>query len=562
MSGSGIDPAAPRTLSRRTLVAKGLQVAGGAALIPAAGLAPAVARAARLRASTAQADPGTLTYAAEAGLPGLDPARWWNGFVWDGVEAIFDSILRVPTYEGKSLTPGLAGLPHVSRGGTLYTFKLRRGVMFHHGREMTADDVKFSLERLLSPELGSEGISLYNTLPIVGLPAVLHQKAKQVKGIKAVDRYTLTIQLEHPESVLPYVLSLPFASVVPRDVVERLGNKKFNLAPVGTGPFSVGGVDLAKGLTLTRFPKYWKPGTPKIQRVEWSFGLDPHLAVLRIQNGQLDLMQSQVPIGDVQQLRSDPSLVKQLVIGPVNLTYYFTVNVKRKPLDDVRVRRAIAMAIDREKMARVLKGLVKPASGGLFSPLSPYYQPGLAPKYDPTAAKALLAQAGQANGFDLEILGQTETPFAEMVQTAQADLKAIGINAKARLVTGDVFVREAYVADPPAMTAYLWDLPFPHGSYFMDGAFTEAAVKAKCCNLSVYVNPTFERLKTAAHGTNNPAQLRSLYRSMDKLVVSDVAAIPAFYYERVEFVGKRVQGYRTPATYTVVTFFRDYSLKA
>ena len=128
----------------------------------------------------------------------------------------------------------LSALPTVGAGGKSYTFHLRHGVRFHHGREMTADDVKYSLERIVTPELASQGVSLYNTLPIVGYAEVAAGKAKEATGIKVIDPYTLTIQLHEPESALLDVLALPFASIVPRDVVEHVGAKRSNKAPVGS----------------------------------------------------------------------------------------------------------------------------------------------------------------------------------------------------------------------------------------------------------------------------------------------------------------------------------------
>jgi ABC-type transport system substrate-binding protein len=473
--------------------------------------------------------------------------------------AIAEPILSLPP-QGGPLADGLAALPEANADGTLLTFTLKPGVMFHHGREMTADDVKFSLDRLLSPAFACEGASLYTGLPIVGLPEVLNEKAKEVSGIKVVDDATFTIELERPESALPYLLAMPFASVVPRDVVEDLGDEKFNLAPVGTGPYTMSNVDLEKGLVLERFADYWDPERPYIDRVEWTIGTDTELAVLQLQDGQIDMIMDRIPNSTAVQLRDDPG-AGQLLIGPVNLLYYHTLNVQSEPMQDERVRRAIAMALDRERLARTLKGLAEVVNGGLFSQLTPYYQEGIQIPFDPEGAKQLISEAG-AEGLEFEILAQEQSPFNEMAQTAQADLKAIGLNPTTKLATVEVFIEDAYNGNPPPMVTYLWDLPYPHGSYFFDGAFTEAAIDAKCCNLSMWSDPAFETLITDAHESQDPDQIVEYYKQMDQQVVAEaIAAVPMIQDVRVDFTSKRVQGVFAPTTLTTVSFFKDYWLQ-
>ncbi len=534
------------------------ETSGGATTAAATGAATETGAAATT-AATGPVRGGTLKYAAVAGLRGFDPQKFWDGFIWTGAVAVAEPILFLPP-QGGELTDGLASLPEFNADGTLLTFTLRDGVMFHHGRVMTADDVKFSLDRLLSPAFACEGASLYTGLPIVGLADVLSEKANEVSGIKVVDDQTFTIELEQPESALPYLLAMPFASVVPRDVVEELGDEKFNLAPVGTGPYVMSDVDLETGLVLDRFADYWDPERPYIDRVEWTFQTATDLAVLQVQDGQVDMIMDRIPNATAVQLRDDPELNGNLLIGAVNLLYYHTLNVQSEPLKDVRVRQAIAMALDRERLARTLKGLAEVVTGGLFSELTPYYQEGLQIPFDPEGAKQLLADAG-AEGIEFEILAQEQSPFNEMAQTAQADLKAVGINATTNLATIEVFIDKAYNGDPPPMVTYLWDLPYPHGSYFFDGAFTQAAIDAKCCNLSMWSDPGFESLVKDAHVAQDANEVVDYYKQMDKQVVSDaVAAVPMIQDVRVDFTSKRVQGVFAPATLTTVTFFKDYWL--
>jgi ABC-type transport system substrate-binding protein len=557
-------------LTRRVFMRRAIQLGatvGGAGLLAACdsgsstGAEPTTSAGTATGAVETAGQPkrgGTIRFAGAPGARGYDPHKWWDGWAWGGITAVNDPIL-VATQEG-ALEAGIAELPEIGNEGTLYTFTLRPDVMFHHGRVMTADDAKFSLDRLLRPATGNEGSSLYNVLPIVGLQPVLNEEADEVSGIKVVDDLTFTIELEQPDSALPYVMTLPFAAVIPRDVVEEMGDEAFNLAPVGNGPFTMSDVNLETGLTLERFPDYWNPEVPYVDRVEWTSGTGVDLAVLQVQSGELDMVQETPPAGTVSQLQDDPGENGQLFVGPVNLEYFMNMNTTYEPLKNVDVRRALAMAIDRERLVRALQGLPVVSEGGLFTSLTPYYQEGLAIPYDPEGAKQLLADAGYADGFDLNILGQNTSPFTEMAQTAQADLEAVGINATAEIATPELWVEKSYTGkNPEPMVAHLWDLPYPHGSYLMDGGFTSGGIEAGCCNLSVYGDPEFDELARQAHLAVEESEIIDLYKQMDKKIVQDdVVAIPLFQGVRIELLSKRLQGFFAPATLSTTHLFREY----
>src|SRR5207244_2907018 len=134
----------------------------------------ALAAGPAVRAMRAAASPkrgGTLVFAVETAPFGFDPPKWWSILEWCGIYAIFDRLLAISD-DGKRIVPELSALPTISADGRTYTFRLRRGVKFHHGRELTADDAKFTLERIVDPKTASQGVSLYSGLPIVGYAAV------------------------------------------------------------------------------------------------------------------------------------------------------------------------------------------------------------------------------------------------------------------------------------------------------------------------------------------------------------------------------------------------------
>jgi oligopeptide transport system substrate-binding protein len=547
-----------RSMTRAKLLGGGL-AAGGALALTGGLLAPAASARAGASAATTG---GRLVFAVETAPFGFDPPKWWSLLEFTGVYAIFDRLLAV-SHDGKHILPELAALPTVGSGGKSYTFHLRHGVKFHHGREMTADDVKYSLERIVDPKLESQGVSLYNTLPIVGYADLAAGKAKEAKGIKVVDPHTLRIQLEQPESALLDVLALPFASIVPRDVVEHVGAKQFNKAPVGSGPFVAKKVELASEVLLERNPAYWKPGVPHIDQVDWQVGVGSDLAVLRIEKGQADMMFEPVPKGAYHQIAGDPSLKKQLVVDVSNNVFYITLNIKHPALAKLAVRQAIASAVDKRRLVKTINGLGIPATGGLFSPLSPYYQPTIGYTHDPARARQLLAQAGYPNGFKVPYWAVNQTPYIEEGQTVQQDLKAVGIDVEFKSYDINAY-NGIVVKNLPQIMQNTWELPYPHGSYVMDGGFTQAALKGGCCNFSSWVSPAFEKLAARAHRATSSDRIVALYKEMDRTVVHDEALwVPMFYPKVAMLVSKRVRGYSIPATPSgTVKFFADYALAA
>lgn len=532
-------------LTRRSLIAKG-GTALGALTVPSV-LAPG-AQAARRRMAApvarAAAPSGTIVFGMQTVPPGMDPQKWWNGAAFQGGINIFDTLLKLDERTGK-IGPGLSAMPTVSNNGTTYTFKLRSGVKFHDGSPLTAADVKFTFERLLSPALAGEASSLYTVLPIAGIAKFLAGKAKSVPGIVAANPLTVVFHLDAPDSGFIHSITYAPASIVPQAVVQRLGQKKFNWAPVGTGPFRIASVNQQQGVKLVANQHYWQPGLPRASAVDWQFNVDPQLSALRILRGVQDLMYEPAPAGIIDQVRNNPAQSKQLVVTGLNELWWMSLSEKVPQLKNVQVRKAIAMAIDKNKLHRVLKGLGTVASGGIFSPLSPYYQPNLAPAYNPTEAKKLLAAAGLSSGFKVNAWCANYFPWTDMAQSVQQDLAAIGIKMNLTTMSYDQFVNLTNGA-PAGLVFFNWGLPYPHGSAIVDAAFTGAAIKAGCCNYAAWTYPGFDKLATEAHRTPSAAKSIELYKQMDRIISQQqVVWVPLIYAARPDLISARVKGFES-----------------
>jgi oligopeptide transport system substrate-binding protein len=519
----------------------------GAAMLGLGAALSACGSSAGTTAATAQLNKNAvLKFSMSTTIPGLDPQKWWNGAAACGQSVIYESLLTVDPYSQKLLPLLAASLPAVSNSGHRYTFKLRPAAKFTNGAAVTSSDVKFSFERLVIPSFGAEAGSLYQALPITGMSDVVNQKAKTLSGITTPDPQTVVFDFDYPDSAFVYLMGQPMAGVVSQQLANSIGFNKYNWAPVGTGPFTADVVNRESYIVLNRNKAYWNPSVPSYAGVQWRMGIDDSLAMLRIQSGEDDMMYDPVPAGSVAAVLGNPNYVKdgQAVKTPQDNCYWMSLSLKDPVMKDVRVRKAIAMAINKPRVLQAMHALGEVANGGFFSPLSPYYQDGLAYGYDPAQAKSLLAQAGLANGTTIKMWSSNRFPYQAIGQVIQADLAAIGINTQYTPMEYDAFT--TFTGNSPAgMLLWAWELAYPSGSYIVDSAFTTAAQKAGCCNYPWFSSPSFDTLTVDAHRSTSASQIVALYRQMDQIVVQqEVLWVPLVYPIRLDFVSARVRNFQ------------------
>jgi oligopeptide transport system substrate-binding protein len=488
----------------------------------------------------------TLNFQMSTTIPGLDPQKWWNGAAGCGQFALFETLLLIDPYTQK-LVPDLAtGLPAVSNNGHRLTFTLRKDIKFTNGQQLTSADVKYSFERLVIPSFGSQAGSLYTPLAISGMADVLNEKTKQLTGITTPDPQTIVFDFDYPDSAFIYLISFNSAGVVPMSLVEDAGDNYFNWHPIGTGPFTADVVNEQSNIQLKRNRHYWKPGVPSYAGVNWQMGIADSLSMIRMEAGETDMMYDPVPTGYVASVLDNPTYVSdhQAVRTPQDNCYWMSLSLKDPVLKDVRVRQAIAMAVDKARILQVMNGLGHVANGGFFSPLSPYYQDGLAYPYNPAKAKSLIAEADVPTGATVKIWSSNRFPYENMGQVIQADLASIGIKTEYIPMEYDAFTN--FTGNSPAgILLWAWELYYPSGSYIVDSAFTTSAEQEGCCDYSWYSSQSFDQLTVEAHRSTNPSAVVELYKEMDRIVVSEeVLWVPLIYPIRLDFVSSRVRNFQ------------------
>lgn len=499
---------------------------------------------------------GTLRIASEAEHAGVGPHQWGSRN-WSVTNAIFDRLWEL-SEDGTSLVPGLAvELPETTNDGRTYVIRLREGVTFHDGTPFTAEDVKYSIERQLHPDNGAPAQGSFAAFSFEGQQAFLDGEADSVPGIRVVDPLTLEITLDAPSGAFPFWMTMGMASIVPKGYGTEVGYEGFERNPIGTGPYQVVSFTPGESLVLERYDGYWRDDVAWVDRIEWTYNVEPSVSILRIIRGEQDMMFDQVPSSEINALRDDPDVsaccLQEKAYSDV---LFFSMSLEHEALQDLQVRQAVHHAMDKEKLVRQLAGLGEPATGGLFSPLSPYWQEDFPTyEYDPDRARQLLEEAGWGDGFEVTIYTKTEPPFDVIGQAVEEDLGAVGIDVTVQAMPGDVYF-ETVIQNPVGLVVSPWELPYPHGSYVVDGAWVSGAIEGGCCNFSVLRSDEIDALAEEARTTTDVERQIELYKEIDRIAIGEMALwVPLFYPKFAALVSERVRGYEIPGTPTGDTLF-------
>ncbi len=497
---------------------------------------------------TYQPDPnatpgGSITITYKDDVATLDPAIGYDWQNWSMIKSLFDGLMDyVPgTTE---LRPGLAESYEISEDGLTYTFKLRPGVTFHNGREMTADDVKYSLDRVTDDATLSPGAGFFGM--IEGFDAAMSGEAEGLSGVTVVDPLTVQIRLSRPDATFLHVMALNFASVVPREAVEEFG-PDFGRNPVGTGAFRLAEWTLGQRLVFEKNPDYWREGVPYLDAITFEVGQEPVVALLRLQNGEVDLVGDGIPPAKFQEVMSDPAQAERVVQGGQLHTGYLTMNVTLPPFDNPAVRQAVNMAINKDRIIQVINGRAVPANQPLPPSMPGYTEGHEGYGYDPEAAKALLAEAGFADGFATELYVMNTDPNPRIAQAIQQDLAAIGIDASIQSLAQANVIEAGGSGTAPMIWSggMAWIADFPDPANFYYPILGCAGAVEGGWNWSRYCNEELDAMAAQADAMSDPAQAEErlqMWSDIYMRVMEDAAWAPVFHEERYTIRTPRMGG--------------------
>jgi peptide/nickel transport system substrate-binding protein len=316
-----------------------------------------------------------------------------------------------------SLKPVLAESWSHNNDGSVWTFKLRRGVMFHNGEEMRAEDVVASFDRLSDPGNVSNALSVFKGLLSKG-------------GTRKVDDHTVAFHLDAPNGNFPYSVSIDNYNAVILPANYR-GNYESDF--MGTGPFRLQSYRPRDGATFVRNPDYWGPKASS-DRIEFKFYSDIQPRLLALQTGEVDILDA-VPVVMSPALRANPDIRIMQVRSANHRQLHMRCDVA--PFNDKRVRQALALSLDRKKLVDGLcRGMGVMGNDSPFAPLFPSTDPTVQQRdQDIVKAKQLMTAAGVAAGFDVTLTTERYTDIPEYAQLVQNFAKAIGIRIGLKVET-------------------------------------------------------------------------------------------------------------------------------
>jgi ABC-type transport system substrate-binding protein len=492
---------------------------------------------------------GTLSIGANGEIQWLDPALGYDTVSWPAERLVFESLLD---YDSAShLTPLLAAeMPAVSGDGKTYTFKLHDNVSFVKSdgsvlRAMTADDVAYSINRALNPKLkpypSPVGGGFFGN--IVGAADVLAGTAAAASGIKVIDPATIEFSLTKADPTFLNVLATPFGSIVPKELAGDDATT-FSAAPVGTGPFIFKSYTKGQGAQFARNPAYWQPGLPYLDGVDYRTGQDDVAMIQQIEAGTLDLIQDPMPPAQFTDVTTNyADQVQHQVLQNVDYVFMDTQQPNDGPFSKLAVRQAVNYVIDKDAILQITHGAGKPANC-ILPPNMPGYDSTCEPyPHDVDKAKALMAQAGLAAGFDTKFYTDTTDPDPQIGALIQQDLASIGIRTEIVSQEFATFLDTIETPHKAPIGWVGWFQDYPDPSDFMEPTLTCATAVQGGANAALYCNHEVDDLLAAAHGMADQTARLQAYQDIQKKIMADAPWAPFRHQEFYTIVGKRVGGF-------------------
>jgi oligopeptide transport system substrate-binding protein len=481
--------------------------------------------------------------------PTIDPALATDSVSIQCDEVLFLGLTDFTDTTDAEVIPEIATKWRVSDDGLTWTFEMRKDVWWVHydpeteeaekKRLVTAHDVEYAVKRTILPETASD--YAYVSYIIKGAEAVNTGESTDLDsiGVRAVDDYTVEFTLEQPAGYFPAIASMWVNRPVPEEVIEEHGDlwtEPGNLW--SNGPYLLDTWEHESRMVFVKNPHYYDAKDVSIEQVNCVMVVEDSTAFAMYENGELDVQNP--PLDDMDRVKADPVLSKELYIAPRLCTYFYGFNTTKPPLDNVLVRKALSYAIDRQKLIdTVLKGGQAPAWSlacpGIFGNVAGSADfPGIT--FDPEMARDLLAEAGYAGGEgwpDVTLMFNTSEGHQRIAEFIQAGwMEHLGIAVTLANQEFKVYLKTV-VEDAPQIHRDGWCTDYPDQNNWV----LELFHPTKSPNQTKWSGPAadeFARLTEQAALESEPEKRKELYFEAEKILCVDEAVIaPIYYYTRV-----------------------------
>jgi dipeptide transport system substrate-binding protein len=497
----------------------------------------------------ASAEAKTLVYCSEGSPENFNPQINTTGTSFDASGPIYDHLIEFTKGTTKT-EPGLAESWDISDDGTVYTFHLRKGVKWHSNdkftptREFNADDVLFTFNRMWKDDSPFHKVSggSYDYFNDMGFPTLL-------KSIDKVDDHTVKFTLTKPEAPFLADLAMEFSSILSAeyaDAMMKAGTpEQVDQVPIGTGSFQFVQYQADALIRYKAFDGAWS-GKEKIDNLVFAITPDAAVRYAKLKAGECHVMPYPNP-ADVPAMQKDPAL--NVLTQPGLNTGYLAFNVTKKPFDDVRVRQAVNMAVNKQA---ILDAVYQGAGQAAKNPIPPTiwsYNDSIQDyKYDPEAAKKLLADAGYANGFETDLwampVQRPYNPNAQRIaEMMQADLEKLGIKAKIVSYEWGEYRKRAQAGEHQ-MAQLGWTGDNGDPDNFLNNLLGCDGAREGGSNISKWCNKDFEALIQKAKSISDQAERTKLYEQAQVIFHDQAPWLPIAHSVVYEPTRKEVTGYK------------------
>ena len=450
---------------------------------------------------------GSVVYGMTQDLARLDPHVDTDAGTRDVVFNLYEGLVK-PTSDG-GFIPAVASDYIISDDAKTYTFTLRDGITFHDGTPVTIEDVKYSIDRYA--EIQGES-SAFSSL---------------VDSVEVQDDKTLVVNLKESYSEFLPMMTI---AIIPQSNEDPAGN------PIGTGPFKYVSYTPGQNLELEKYDGYWQEGVPSLDSVEFKFIADVDTAFVELQAGTIDILKY-LTSAQAETLGDDYNIVQ----GSMNLVHAMYLNSAYEPLSKTEVRQALCYAVDRDAINNFIFGGKSHIIGSHMIPaMSKYYEPEAETvySYDPEKAKELLADAGYADGFDLEIT--VPSSYSQHVDSAQIiadELSQVGINVTLNQVEWSTWLQDVYKGGNFQATVIGFDGTLAPSDWLKKYVTDDAK------NFMHYSNTEYDDVFNTAYTTVDDDVKVENYKKAQMILAEDAAAVYIEDPANLVAVSKKFGGY-------------------
>lgn len=504
---------------------------------------------------------GTLYYLSVSTDMDFEPASSQN-LGTSGIHLVHRALTGwVTDPHGKTkLVPDLAtGLGDPSDGGRTWTYHLQKGLKYSNGEEITAQDIKYGIERSFASALQG-GLTYHKQLLKGGAHYKGPYDGKSLDSIEVKGKYTIVFHLERPFGNWPWIASMPAFAPVPKSADKD--PTLYGRHPVASGPYQVSEYDKGNEVVLTRNPN-WKASTDAVRsagadKIVYQLGLSNSTILQRIiqddGNAQYAVTNASITPAQISRISSDPSVKSRVPGSPSGFLIYLAMNTQHPGLDNVKVRQAIEYAINKKEIQKLAGG---PEYGGDIA--STLMTPGIegfkkfnlypaGPTGNITKAKKLMKESGVGH-LDLSMVYTSTDPTAEkQAQSVKQALGKIGIS-----VTLQPMSQKSYTAlitgnkGDYDLTISGWLPDFPSGMGNIQPLFASSQIGGGGYNLSRYSNPKVDKAIAKAAAQSNLKKAGQMWHAIDKQIMKDAPVVPLLYQKNHTICGSKVTNCYLPS---------------